>query len=312
MAVRFKISKGRKKTSMKLPLTFLEHFLPKVNGDYLRIYLYGLKACLENKSLSDADIADIFGILPSDVVNAWSFWEKEGAVLLNEDGTVEFINPEELEFSKEEAKPKKDDNFDKIFSQAKKDKKFMQAVTAIESVYPELLTQNDVVKLYDIVITQGISAELFLITAAHCFKMKKNRFSYIAKVLTETHKKGYTTPETMELYYQSITENMQIYGRIKKLLKISTRDLIDREKEYIDKWLSMGKSDDEIKEAFEKTVMNTGKLSFPYMDKILSGGSGNNRHSASSVKPGPLNNFKQEMPDFKAVEDLLWEQQKNL
>ena len=312
MAVRFKISKGRKKASMKLPLTFLEYFLPKVNGDYLRIYLYGLKACLENKSLSDLEIAEIFGILPKDVANAWSFWEKEGVVFLSEDGTVEFVNPEELEFGSVKPKTEKKDDFEKIFSHAKKDKKFMQAVTAIESVYPELLNQNDVMKLYDIVVTQGISAELFLITAAHCFAMKKNRFNYISKVLTETYKKGYTTSETMELYYQSLAENMQVYGRIKKLLKISTRELVDKEKEYIDKWLSLGKNDDEIKEAFEKTVMNTGKLSFPYMDKILCGGNGNIVGESSSVKSGPLNNFKQEMPDFKAVEDIIWEQQKNL
>ena len=91
MAVRFKISKGRKKTLMKLPLSFLEHFLPVVNGDYLRIYLYGLKACLENKSLTDADIAEALGVLPADVANAWSFWENEGAVFQNSDGTVEFI-----------------------------------------------------------------------------------------------------------------------------------------------------------------------------------------------------------------------------
>ena len=312
MAVRFKISKGRKKTSMKLPLTFLEHFLPKVNGDYFRIYLYGLKACLENKSLSDADIADAFGILPRDVANAWSYWEKEGAVFLNEDGTVEFVNPEEIEFTGEKPKAEEKNDFEKIFLRAKKDKKFMQAVTAIESVYPELLNQNDVMKLYDIVITQGISAELFLITAAHCFKMKKNRFSYISKVLTETYKKGYTTSETMELYYQSLTENMQVYGKVKKILKINMRDLVDKEKEYVDKWLSLEKTEDEIKEAFEKTVMNTGKLSFPYMDKILCGKNGNNKVKASSVKPGPLNNFSQEMPDFKAVDELIWEQQKNL
>ena len=88
MAVRFKISKGRKKTFLKLPLSFLEHFLPIVNGDYLKIYLYGLEACLEKRSLQDSEIASALGVLPADVGNAWRFWEEKGVVFQTADGSV--------------------------------------------------------------------------------------------------------------------------------------------------------------------------------------------------------------------------------
>ena len=87
-------------------------------------------------------------------------------------------------------------------------------------------------------------------------------------------------------------------------------DSCTKEKEYIDKWIGMGKTDAELKDAFEKTVLNTGKLSFPYMDKILTGEKGNNNKKTSSVKPGPLNNFHQEMPDFKRIEEIALEKQK--
>lgn len=314
MAVRFKISKGRKKTFLKLPLSFLEHFLPCVNGDYLKIYLYGLEACLEKRSLQDREIASALGVLPADVGNAWRFWEEKGVVFQTADGSVEFINPEELDFSEGDMTEKplpaaKNNDFDEIFKTAQKDPAFRKTIVAIESVYPNLLTQNDVASLYDIVVSQGISADLFLITAAHCFKMKKNRFNYIAKVLTETYKKGYTTPETMELYYASLSEANEAVGRVKKILKIYGRDLSDKEREYVDAWLKSDKTEDDIKEAFEKTVLNTGKLSFPYMDKILSAEKGNNVQSRTSLKTGPLNNFNQEMPDFKSIEDMLWERQ---
>jgi len=215
-----------------------------------------------------------------------------------------------MDFSGNSSESSKKESFTTVVGEIENNKNFRDIIATIEAIYPRLLAQNDVSALYDIVITQDISVDLFLITAAHCFGMKKNNFNYIAKVLTETYKKGYKTPETMEQYYASLMEAVQVYGRIKKLLKIYNRDLIDKEKEYIDKWLGLLKTDEEIKDAFEKTVLNTGKLSFPYMDKILTHENGNNKGKKPSVKPGPLNNFRQEMPDFKKIEEIALEKQK--
>ena len=51
--------------------------------------------------------------------------------------------------------------------------------------------------------------------------------------------------------------------------------------------------------------MAIGKLSFPYLDKIIMNENGNKPTKKSSVKAGPLNNFDQEMPDFQKITDNL-------
>ncbi|MBQ7792623.1 MAG: hypothetical protein IJ367_03940, partial [Clostridia bacterium] len=94
-----KLSKGRKKSLIKLPVSFFDKYLPTVNGDYLKIYLFGLKLCFENQSLTDGEIADALGILKADVKNAWHYWETEGLITVMEDGSVEFENPEEMNFT---------------------------------------------------------------------------------------------------------------------------------------------------------------------------------------------------------------------
>lgn len=309
MAVRLKASRSRKKASLELPVSFFDYFLPKTNGDYLKVYLYGLKACVEKKPVTDIEIAETLGIQLNDVSNAWSYWENEGMISVV-GGMVEFENPKDMDFSEDSREKKNKESFGTVVEEIESNKEFREIIATIEAMYPRLLNQNDVLTLYDIVITQGISVDLFLITAAHCFGIKKNNFNYIAKVLTETYKKGYNTPETMEQHYASLTEAMHLYGRVKKILKIYNRDLIDKEKEYIDKWIGLGKTDAQLKEAFEKTVLNTGKLSFPYMDKILTGENGNKPQTPSSIKPGPLNNFSQEMPDFKKIEEIILEKQR--
>ena len=308
MAVRLKAQRSRKKASLELPISFFDYFLPKTNGDYLKVYLYGLKACVEKKHVTDIEIAETLGMQLNDISNAWSYWENEGMISAS-NGMVEFENPKDMDFSGDDKK-KNNEGFGTVVEEIESNKEFREIIRTIEAIYPRLLSQNDALTLYDIVITQGISVDLFLITAAHCFSMKKTNFNYIAKVLTETYKKGFTTSETMEHHYSSLVEAANLYGKVKKILKIYNRDLIDKEKEFIDKWIGLGKTDEELKEAFEKTILNTGKLSLPYMDKILTGEKGNNKKTTSSVKPGPLNNFQQEMPDFKKIEEILLEKQK--
>ena len=309
MPVRLTISKGRKKTVVKLPALFIDTYMPKVNGDYLRVYLYCLKLCLENTELTDTQIAKNLGILKNDIKNAWKFWEKEGLITISEDGLIEFENPEEVSYVKKVVVEEQAD-FNDIFSVVKKDKKFKKTIQIIESLYCELLTQNDVLLLYDILVKEKIPLEIFMETLSHCIENNKKNIKYIAKVVSGNYSNGINTVELVEEYFRDLKENNQFLGQIKKVLQLKNRSLIDSEKEFINKWKDANKSIDDIKMAYEKTVMNTGKLSFPYMDKIIMNENGNKPVSKPSIKAGPLNNFKQELPDFnKITSELIKRQQ---
>lgn len=321
MTEHLKISKSRKKNTVKIPVGFLDYYLPTVNGDYLRIYLYGLKLCYTNESLTDEEIARNLGFLKSDVTSAWNFWEQEGLVYLHSDGTVEFENIEDLKFfqSQNRKKGKNENDFKDIFSDIQNDSSFKNAIRTIEAHYNELLTQNDVLTIYDAIHNEGIPLELYIMVMTHCIAMNKKSIPYITKVVSSSYKKGIKTAEAMEAYLSKSANESKYVRKIKKILKIYNRELIDKEKNFILKWEELGKTDDEIKEAFEKTVMNTGKLSFPYMDKILTSKSDNKVANSGgfSVKPnikaGPLNNYEvNTIPDFNKLEEQLLTQQKSL
>jgi DNA replication protein DnaD len=312
MPVKLKISKGRKKTLVKLPVAFLDRYLPEVNGDYLRIYLYCLKLCVENTELSDAQIAKNLGVLKSDVKNAWKYWEREGALSIAADGTIEFENPEELEFTQAKAKFAEDEAApppERVFAVIKNDKKLKKAVQVIESIYCELLTQNDVLMIYEAVVAKKIPLEVFTITLSHCLENKKKNMKYIVKVVLENYKNGLSTVEDVEEHFRFLSESGQYAGLVKKAVNIGGRDLIGPERAFVDKWKTADKSLEDVKAAYEKTVMNTGKLSFPYMDKIIMSENGNKPAAKSSVKPGALNNFNQARPNFNQIMDDLIKKQ---
>ncbi len=315
MANHLKISKGRKKSFLKVPVGFFDYYLPTVNGDYLKVYLYGIRLCCDNKSLTDEEIAENLGVLVADVKNAWSFWEQEGLATVYDDGTVELENLEELTFLNTKVKkklPKKEQDFDEILNSVSENAQFKNVIRTVETLYKEFLTQNDVILIYDVVITRNIPLELFVITMTHCIEKNKKSIPYISKVVTELYKKGYTTSEALEEYFSKNDENGKYLREIKKILKIYSREFIEKEKEYILKWRDSGKTQEDIKNAFECTILNTGKLSFPYMDKVLAGGADKKVTSAkkSALKPGPLNNFNDTaMPDFNKLTNQLMKKQ---
>ena len=305
-----KLSKGRKKSLMKLPIAFFDKYLPVVNGEYLKIYLYGLKLCFENRSMTDTEIAKALGILKADVKNAWKYWEQERLITVLEDGSVEFENPEEIQFelpkeAEHKKKPYEAVQFSDVFSVIQKDEDFKGILQIVEASYHELLTQDDVMMLYDIVKVKEIPLELLMITISHCLKMRKKNMKYIYKVVTENFLDGLTTPEDLEEHFTRIEESGKYMKKVAKIIKITGREFVEKEKEYIKKWEANRKTEEEIRFAYEKTVMAIGKLSFPYMDKIIMDEKGNKPVRKSSVKSGPLNNFEQATPDFKKITDEL-------
>ena len=65
-------------------------------------------------------------------------------------------------------------------------------------------------------------------------------------------------------------QSIQAYYKHK--FKISGREFTDTETKFLLTWINEYKADEAvIVEAFEKTVLNTGKISFKYMDTIIRG-----------------------------------------
>jgi DnaD/phage-associated family protein len=70
------------------------------------------------------------------------------------------------------------------------------------------------------------------------------------------------------------------------LLQIRGRNLTPAEERYASSWLEMGFEDAVITMAYEKTCVNTGGLSWPYMNKILTSWKNAGLLTAQQVKTG--------------------------
>ena len=80
---------------------------------------------------------------------------------------------------------------------------------------------------------------------------------------------GIDTMEEAAAFIQNQNLRRSRLAGLMELLQIRGRTLTAGESRYAESWLEMGFEDDVLKLAYEKTCLNTGGLSWAYMNKIL-------------------------------------------
>ena len=81
--------------------------------------------------------------------------------------------------------------------------------------------------------------------------------------------RGVTTYEAAEAYLAERSRITGVNREIAEILGITGRDLTPAEQKYVSAWVDLGMKTDAISIAYDRTMLNTGKMSWPYMDTIL-------------------------------------------
>ena len=91
----------------KIENIFINEYMPAARGDYVKVFIYGCMYAEHGLPMDNLTMAKQLGLSEKDVQDAWSYWEKMGAIKrrydeLHEDMGyyVEFINLKELLYGK--------------------------------------------------------------------------------------------------------------------------------------------------------------------------------------------------------------------
>lgn len=122
----------------------------------------------------------------------------------------------------------------------------------------------------------GLSPEVVSVLICYCKERARQKGSLRAPSLRTIEKEAYAWAEqgidTMEeaaAYIQNQNQRNSRIRHIMELLQIRGRNLTPGEEKYAKQWLEMGFEDPVISMAYERTCLNTGGLSWAYMNKIL-------------------------------------------
>ena len=139
----------------------------------------------------------------------------------------------------------------------------------------------------------GLSSEVISVLVSYCKDRARQKGNLRNPSLRTIEKEAYRwaeqgidTLEEAAAFIQSQNLRVSRLGHLLELLQIRGRTLTQAEERYANAWLEMGLEDAVIAMAYERTCLNTGGMSWPYMNKILTRWSEAGLKTAQQVKGG--------------------------
>ena len=117
----------------------------------------------------------------------------------------------------------------------------------------------------------GLAADFILMVIQYCCSIGRANMRYVEKTAASWVDLGIDTHEKAEQHILKLTDLHSKENQVRSAFGIGERSLIPKEEKFINTWFNdYGFDIAMIRLAYERTVEKIGKLSFPYIDSILS------------------------------------------
>lgn len=290
-----------------IPNTFFDEYLPRANGEFLKIYLYLLRWLSHpDHALTLSGIADIFFMTENDVTRALKYWEAEGLLRLtfDRDGTIAGIclnavtsissQKDTPTAPPEQRRPTPAQSAvaaqtgtgitgtpvgtppavsmhprsTQELHRFSESDDGAQLIFIIQQYLGRPLSASDLNTIYYFYDDLGFSRDLIEYLFEYCVSNGHTHMRYIEKVALSWADLHITTAD--EARTQSETHQKACFA-VLKAFGLGGRMPAAGEAEFINKWTrTYGFSLELILEACRRTMMAVHTPSFEYTDKILS------------------------------------------
>lgn len=304
MSSKIKLSSDTDTDYTLVSNVFIDEYLNEANGEYVKVYLLLLRELSkENAGFSVSKMADALDHTEKDIIRALRYFEKKGLLSLDFDIDGNLSGICLLSPSKKTEKEENDDENIPVkqisLTIAPKNGSGLSMIDAKKAFVPEInhITESDLNDAasdnayYEVFHVAehymgrplskkevetfmywadglSMSPQLISYLVESCIEAGKRSVSYMNSIALSWAENGVHTVD--EASAQSLIYPKTCFS-VMKAFGIKNRSLNSSELELIDKWSKeYAFSDDVIMTACEKTIENTGKVSFRYADAILS------------------------------------------
>lgn len=307
---------ARKSKYFLLSTRFVDDFLCEANGSFVKVYLFVLRNS-ENTELRITDVANALNLLESDVIRAFKYWHKMGLINFKQfsetdfyieftDKNSEYTDREEKTEIMQENKNTKNATIPTAVSYTKSDiNTYMKNNDGIrhmflisEQLLGRTLTDTDRKILFSFYDYLSMPVEVIFTLLEYCISCGKSNMRYIEKVAYSWADKEINTLAKASVFVKEESEFSAILKKFKSVFKITGRELTNTEESFIRNWVyDLKFTDEQIIQAYETTVTNTGKIAFKYMDAVLKNSSSTSQNNSPKIKPSEKRNFFQDYDD---------------
>ncbi len=279
---------------------FIREDMKNLTEAELKLYLLATMYAHGKKDIEWEDISAQSGYTMREAVEAFQHLEQKKLIKLTT--TQITMLSAEPEVS---AKPTAFKEYTPEEIAAMNDIEITNLTVCAEKAFGKLLNYGDIGVLTSLYSWVGIPAPVLMILIEYVAALGKKSVGYLKNTALDWHEKGIDTAEKAHAHITYLEQQKEYYASMRDVLGIFGREFTKKEKEYLDKWKGEY-SPEKIREAYEKTVDTTGKISFAYMNKILSADEGSSAPAVSTKKrvtPSKFANFEPRKKDYDSVKE---------
>lgn len=146
-----------------------------------------------------------------------------------------------------------------------------EILSECQRITGKLYNQTEASKIAALNSYLNLDAEFILLLFQYCSDNNHSSLRYIEKTAYSLFDMGIDTTEKLEAYIIAQDERNSLEGKLRSMFGWGERKLTPTETKHITSWVNdFHYGIEVIEEAYNITVEKTGKLSLPYLSKILS------------------------------------------
>ena len=180
-----------------------------------------------------------------------------------------------------------------VLSALDSDRSFQSLYGEVQRVLGRNLNTEEMKILLGFTRYLGLPADVISVLVCYCKErarakgnLRNPSLRAIEKEAYHWAEQGIDSMEEAAAFIQNQNVLRSRLGHLQKLLQIRGRNLTPGETKYAQSWLDMGFEDAVLEQAYERTCLNTGGLSWAYMNKILTRWHEKGLHTLEQVKNG--------------------------
>ena len=171
---------------------------------------------------------------------------------------------------------------------------FSALVREVQKSLGKVLSSDDLIKLFGIYDGLGMPPEVILQLVTYCIGEQRRRYGpdrlptmrYIEKAAYTWERAGVITLDLAEKYIREQETRRSAVSEMKKVLEIRDRELSPSERKYVENWIAMGFGPEAVYIAYDRTMVKTNKLTWPYLDSILKSWDSKGFHTPEEIERG--------------------------
>lgn len=282
--MNFQLNLGAWGSVFAVPSCVVDNYIKLASGNQLKVLLFMLKNA--GATLRSEDIAAMTGVPADEAEDALLFWENIG-VLENSGGSLTpphgSAKPKPAASPIPVPAPARPTVSAETKVKLTADPQFMpkeiagavdnnSAVRYLFETYERLSgrpTKHSERNALMLLIEEvGLPCEVAVMLVEYCFSIDKASPAYMKSVALDWCESGIDTIEKAEERIKALRSRYGLENRLRGMFRMSSA-FSKSQKEFINAWSELEISPELIEEAYDVCMKGAGKLSFPYMDKVL-------------------------------------------